>query len=135
MSKKYFLLLLIFLISLSSYAFATSKEDIIKLTKAGTREEVIITHLKAQAELILSPQDIQDLKDAGVGEKVISFIEQYGGDMTKLYTPPRVYYVYDWWTYGQENSIFFYPWHHCHGPCGPPPGPPPGPSGPQIGPR
>lgn len=124
--KKYIFLLLIFIISLTSIAFCITKEDIIKLTKAGTREEVIITHLRAQADLILSPEDIKELKEAGVGEKVINFIMENNGDMTGFYRQPVIYRYYDGWRYGEIDPYwYFYPWifhrpHGCHPPAPPP---------------
>ncbi|MEQ8223431.1 MAG: hypothetical protein ABRQ37_14065 [Candidatus Eremiobacterota bacterium] len=119
--KKHSVLLFIFIISLTSTAWSITKEDIIKLTRAGTREEVIITHLRAQADLKLSPEDIQELKEAGVGEKVLNFILENNGDMTGFYRPPVIYKYYDGWEYGEMDWLF-YPWifHRRHG-CHPPP--------------
>ncbi|MEQ8190205.1 MAG: hypothetical protein ABRQ39_19720 [Candidatus Eremiobacterota bacterium] len=128
--KKHLFFFLICIISLTSAAFSITKEDIIKLTKAGTREEVIITHLRAQADLKLSAEDIKELKEAGVGEKVLNFILENNGDMTGFYRPP-VIVIYDGWKYGERDWLF-YPWifHRPHG-CHPAPPPsqerPPGP--------
>jgi len=110
--KKLLLILLIFTL-VSTSAYGTSKEDIIKLSQAGTREDVIITHLRAQAELKLSPEDIKELKEAGVGEKVINFLIDNQGDMTTFYNPAPRYRYFDGWKYGMYNYydyMFFSPW-------------------------
>ena len=117
--KKYVFLLLIFITSLTSIACGITKEDIIKLTAAGTREEVIITHLRAQADLKLTPEDIEELKEAGVGETVINFILENNGDMTGFYRQPVIYIYrgYDGWKYGETDPYwYFYPWLP-HGHC------------------
>lgn len=112
--KKIISILLAIILIATSAVMATSKEDIIKLAQAGTRDDVIITHLKAQAELVLSPKDIEDLQAAGVGEKVISFLTEYGGDMTKLNPPTPIYHNYyyydsfDAWKYGRYNYYDYY---------------------------
>jgi hypothetical protein len=116
--KKYLFLLLIFITCLTSIACGITKEDIIKLTKAGTREEVIITHLRAQADLKLSSEDIKELEEAGVGESVINFILENNGDMTGFYRQTVIYRTYDGWKYGEMDPYwYFYPWlYHGHSP-------------------
>ena len=107
--KKFLIFLLVFGL-LSTCAYGTSKEDIIKLSKAGTRDEVIMTHLRAQAELKLTPDDIKDLKEAGVSDEIINFLIENDGDMTKFYNPgpPRRYYD-DYWIY--RGGYFIPPWY------------------------
>lgn len=121
--KRFFTILLLLLITVSFKAYGTTKEDIIKLTEAKTREEVIITHLKAQVSLILTPEDIAELEKAGVGSKVISFLKENNGDMTRFYNPPYRPDYFDGWKYGMYNYWYWPicpPWYSpWYGPCHP----------------
>ena len=72
-----------------------SVADIKMLAKGGVSEEVILSQIRnSHAAYRLSTADILDLKDAGVGEKVIDFmINTGGGPMTPppaLVAPPVV---------------------------------------------
>ena len=58
-----------------------SKEDIIALSKAGARDEVIIMHIKIRCCALLEITDMKELADAGVSEKVKDFIIDYQGKM------------------------------------------------------
>lgn len=50
----------------------TSKEDILKLAKAGISDEVILAFVRANGAPRLSSDDVIELKEAGVSDKVLS---------------------------------------------------------------
>ena len=108
-----------------------TKEDVIKLSKAGISDEVIFAFLKSRdTKLKLSAADVAELKKAEVSEAVIDFILEYAADPgskdaapkgvdkptspPRTYVPPdrpirtRVYAAPNYYSYRSYPSTYYY---------------------------
>lgn len=122
------LILTAMLMLVPTIAYAqVSKQDILKLKRAGAGDDLILSFLQAKGvKLELSSDDIADLKSAGVGDRVIS------GLLGKVLTPaprsvaPRTRVVYEvrnvprysHYRYGYRTGHYRYRYgyrHHGYG--------------------
>lgn len=91
---------------------AMTVSDVITLSQANTGDEIIIAQIQAtHAVFALSNQDIIDLKNAGVSEKVIEAMIKTSAQAKKKATYVRYWYPRDyWWSWGYYwPGYYWYP--------------------------
>lgn len=71
-----------------SAAADTSKEDILKLAKAGISDDVILAFVRANGAPRLSSDDVIDLKAAGVSDKVLGALLSPRSEPRREDAPP-----------------------------------------------
>lgn len=78
--KKWLVLALALLVA-PSVAGAMTIQDVVRLTKGGAGDDVIMSQIEASKEVFtLTVQDILDLKQAGVSDRVITYMINSGKD-------------------------------------------------------
>jgi hypothetical protein len=91
---------------------AMTVSDVIALSKANTGDEVIIAQIRATRSVFaLSNQEIIDLKNAGVSEKVIEAMIKTNAATKKDSTYAHYWYPSDYWWYARYYwpGYYWYP--------------------------
>ena len=102
-----------------------TKQDIITLSQAKVNDDVIISQIRSSGSIfVLGTQDIIDLSNAGVSNKVIQEmiatgrVSQEGNGSSAYYYPPAYwdadyYYPYWWYPWYPSLSLGFWYGHHA----------------------
>jgi len=87
-----------------------TKQDVIMLSQAKVSDDVIISQIKASHSYFqLSTQDLIDLVNAGVGEKVIEAMIKTEESARYAVGPKRYYYYPPYYWY--PGYPYWYPWY------------------------
>jgi hypothetical protein len=87
---------------------AMTVNDVIALSQANTGDEVIIAQIQAtRSAFALSNQDIIDLKNAGVSEKVIEAVIKTSAAAKKDSAVVHYWYPRDYWWYAGSITAKF----------------------------
>ncbi|MBI3856408.1 MAG: hypothetical protein HY293_12035 [Planctomycetes bacterium] len=95
-----------------------TKEDLKKLATAGISDDVIVSYVKANGPIAkLSADDVVELKQAGVSEKVLSVVlgapwtapvKERVVEKQVVSAPPTTTYVYDSTPYYYTPTAYYY---------------------------
>lgn len=95
-------------------ASPVTKAEVLKLTKAGLGDDVIVTRIRVEGvESFPSADDVIELKEAGVTDRVLEAMlsaesAPRGDDEVR----PRVVYRYAYPQYGYGAWSYYDPWHY-----------------------
>lgn len=124
--------LLVLAMAATAAAQQITKEDVIKLHRAGCGDDLILTYIGAKgAQLDLSADDVAALKEAGVSDRVVGEILKGVRPPPRepappvvvprpapvvVYEPPPVIIYQDPWPYASHYPRYYdhHPYYHPH---------------------
>lgn len=84
-----------------------TKEDVIRMTSAGASEDAIIAFLRSHGPVVvLSPDDVMDLREAKVSETVIRAMIELSAEVPEYAPVPN--YGYPWYYPFGYYADFYY---------------------------